>query len=53
MLHDYPCLGPTAIRTRIGAILFVTSLTPGNGERMSQYNLKAGDVGGLLTPVAG
>jgi hypothetical protein len=30
----------------------VTSLTPGNGERMSQYSLKAGDVDGLLTRFA-
>ncbi|HYN61934.1 MAG TPA: IS110 family transposase [Rubrivivax sp.] len=62
MLHDHPCLGPTAIRTQFGAIFvslelsrsnwILTSLSPGNGEKMSQYSLKAGDVGGLLARFA-
>jgi len=58
MLHDHPCVGPTAIRTQFGAIFVslelsrskwvLTSLSPGNGEKMSQYSLTAGDIGGLL-----
>ena len=46
MLHDHPSVGPTAIRTQFGAIFvslelsrsnwLVTSLSPGNGEKMSQ-----------------
>src|SRR5664280_2916417 len=62
MLHDHPSVGPTAIRTQFGAIFFslelsrskwvVTSLSPGNGEKMSQYSLTAGDIGGLLTRFA-
>jgi transposase len=62
MLHDDLCLGPTAIRTQFGAIFvslelsrsnwILTSLSPGNGEKMSQYSLKAGEVGGLLARFA-
>jgi transposase len=62
MLHDDPCHGPTAIRTQFGAIFvslelsrsnwILTSLSPGNGEKMSQYSLKAGDVGGFLARFA-
>src|SRR6202048_5353932 len=58
MLHDHPSVGPTAIRTQFGAIFVslelsrskwvLTSLSPGNGEKMSQYSLTAGDIGGLL-----
>jgi transposase len=58
MLHDYPSVGQTAIRTQFGAIFVslelsrskwvLTSLSPGNGEKMSQYSLTAGDIGGLL-----
>src|SRR3984885_3588493 len=62
MLHDHPSVGPTAILTQFGAIFVslelsrskwvVTSLSPGNGERMSQYSLTAGDIGGLLARFA-
>jgi transposase len=62
MLHDHPSVGPTAIRTQFGAIFVslelsrskwvLTSLSPGNGEKMSQYSLAAGDVGGLLARFA-
>jgi transposase len=62
MLHDHPCLGPSAIRTQFGAIFVslelsrsswvLTALSPGNGERMSQYSLRAGDIGGLLVRFA-
>src|ERR1700732_3727594 len=58
MLHDHPSVGPTAIRTQFGAIFVslelsrsrwvLTSLSPGNREKMSQYGLTAGDIGGLL-----
>jgi transposase len=58
MLHDHPSAGPTAILTQFGAIFVslelsrskwvLTSLSPGNGEKMSQYSLAAGDIGGLL-----
>ena len=58
MLHDHPSVGPTAIRTQFGAIFVslelsrskwvLTSLSPDNGEKMSQYSLTAGDIGGLL-----
>lgn len=58
MLHDHPSDGPTAIRTHIGAIFvslelsrknwLVTSLSPGNGEKMSRHSLAAGDAAGLL-----
>src|SRR6202140_1039774 len=62
MLHDHPSVGPTAIRTQFGAIFVslelsrskwvLTSLSPGNGEKMSQYSLTAGDIGGLLARFA-
>ena len=62
MLHDHPSVGPTAIRTQFGAIFVslelsrsnwvLTSLSPGNGEKMSQYSLPAGDIGGLLARFA-
>jgi transposase len=62
MLHDHPSVGPTAILTQFGAIFVslelsrskwvVTSLSPGNGEKMSQYGLTAGDSSGLLARFA-
>ena len=62
MLHDHPSVRPTAIRTQFGAIFVslelsrskwvLTSLSPGDGEKMSQYSLAAGDVGGLLARFA-
>src|ERR1700693_3705096 len=62
MLHDHPSVGPTAIRTQFGAIFVslelsrskwvLTSLSPGNGEKMSQYSLAAGDISGLLARFA-
>jgi transposase len=62
MLHDHPSVGPTAILTQFGAIFVslelsrskwvLTSLSPGNGEKMSQYSLTAGDLGGLLARFA-
>ena len=49
---------PTAIRTQFGAIFvslelsrktwLITSLSPGNGEKMSKRGVAAGDVAGLL-----
>ena len=49
---------PTAIRTDLGAIFvsmelsrskwLITSISPGNGEKMSKHSLPAGDVAGLL-----
>jgi transposase len=49
---------PTAIRTDLGAIFvslelsrsswLVTSLSPGNGEKMSKHAVHGGDVAGLL-----
>jgi transposase len=62
MLHDHLVVGPTAIRTQFGAIFvslelsrsnwILTSLSPGNGEKMSQFSLRAADVGGLLARFA-
>jgi transposase len=62
MLHDHPSVGPTAILTQFGAIFVslelsrsqwvLTTLSPGNGEKMSQYSLPAGDIDGLLTRFA-
>jgi transposase len=62
MLHDHPSAEPAAIRTQFGAIFVslelsrsswvATSLSPGNGEKMSQYSLKADDTGGLLARFA-
>lgn len=49
---------PTAIRTDLGAIFIslelsrstwlITSLSPGNGEKMSKHSLRGGDVAALL-----
>ena len=62
MLHDHPSAGLTAIHTQFVAIFVslelsrsswvVTSLSPGNGEKMSQYSLAAGDISGLLARFA-
>jgi transposase len=51
MLLDHPTAGPTAIRTQLSAIFVslelsrskwvVTSLSPGNGEKMSRRNVPA------------
>jgi transposase len=58
MLLDHPTAGPTAIRTQLSAIFVslelsrskwvVTSLSPGNGEKMSRRNVPAGALGELL-----
>ena len=58
MLHDHPFTEPAAIRTHIGAIFvslelsrstwLITSLSPGQGEKMSKHSVAAGDVSGLL-----
>src|SRR5467141_1066662 len=58
MFHDHPSVRPSAILTQFVAIFVslelsrskwvLTSLCPGNGEKMSQYSLTAGDIGGLL-----
>ena len=50
---------PTAIRTDLGAIFvsmelsrskwLITSVSPGNGEKMSKHSVPAGDVAGLFT----
>ncbi len=57
MLLDHP-VEPTAIRTQFGAVFvalelsrstwLVTSLSPGNGEKMSKRTLEAGDTPGLM-----
>jgi transposase len=57
MLLDHPSDGPAAIRTQFGAIFvslelsrstwLVTSLSPGNGEKMSKRSVTAGDVAEL------
>ena len=57
MLLDHPA-DLTAIRTQFGAIFvslelsrskwLVTSLSPGNGEKMSKRSLEAGDMPGLM-----
>ena len=49
---------PPAVETRLGAIFvsmelsrstwLITSLLPGDGERMSKHTLRAGDVAGLM-----
>ena len=56
MLHDH-LNDPTAIRVQFGAIFvslelsqktwLITSLSPGNGEKMSKHSVTAGDVAGL------
>ena len=53
---------PTAIRTHLGAIFvslelsrstwLITSLSPGNGEKMSKHGVVAGDIGALLAKFA-
>jgi len=58
MLLDHPSDGPTAIRTQFGAIFvslelsrstwLVTSLSPGQSEKMSRHSVKADDVAELL-----
>ncbi|HEV7410549.1 MAG TPA: IS110 family transposase [Bradyrhizobium sp.] len=58
MLHDHSSDEPAAIRTQFGAIFvslelsrktwLVTSLSPGNGEKMSKHTVAAGDMPGLL-----
>jgi transposase len=58
MLLDHPIAGPTAIRTQLSAIFVslelsrskwvVTSLSPGNGEKMSRRNVPACALGELL-----
>jgi transposase len=58
MLLDHPSAGPTAIQTQLSAIFvslelspskwIVTSLSPGNGERMSRHSLQGGNLSGLL-----
>ena len=57
MLLDHPSDGLAAIRTHIGAIFvslelsrsnwLVTSLSPGNGEKMSKHGVAADDFAGL------
>jgi transposase len=58
MLLDHPSDRPTAIRTQFGAIFvslelsrstwLVTSLSPGQGEKMSGHSVKADDVAELM-----
>ncbi|WP_454620882.1 IS110 family transposase [Bradyrhizobium cenepequi] len=58
MLLDHPSDGLAAIRTQFGAIFvslelsrstwLVTSLSPGEGEKMSKHGVKAGDIAALL-----
>jgi transposase len=58
MLLDHPCDGPAAIRTQFAAIFvslelsrsnwLITSLSAGNGEKMSKHTITAGDIAGLL-----
>src|ERR1700682_766959 len=58
MLHDHSLDEPAAIRTQFGAIFvslelsrstwLVTSLSPGNGEKMSKHTVATGDMAGLL-----
>src|SRR6202045_1730584 len=58
MLHDHSLDEPAAIRTQFGAIFvslelsrstwLVTSLSPGNGEKMSKHTVATGDIAGLL-----
>jgi transposase len=58
MLHDHSSDEPAAIRTQFGAIFasmelsrstwLVTSLSPGNGEKMSKHTVTVGDMAGLL-----
>ncbi|TYL78538.1 IS110 family transposase [Bradyrhizobium cytisi] len=58
MLLDHPSDGPTAIRTQFGAIFvslelsrstwLITSLSPGNGEKMSRHSVSASDTAELM-----
>ncbi len=58
MLLDHPSDGPAAIRTQFGAIFvslelsrstwLVTSLSPGQGEKMSRHSVEADDVAELM-----
>jgi transposase len=58
MLLEHPLAEPTAIRTQLAAIFvslelsrsnwLITSLSPGNGEKMSKHGVEAGDMAGLL-----
>jgi len=58
MLLDHLSDGPTAIRTQFGAIFvslelsrstwLVTSLSPGQGEKMSRHSVEADDVAELM-----
>ena len=58
MLLDHPSDGPAAIRTQFGAIFvslelsrstwLITSLSPGQGEKMSRHSVKAGAVAELM-----
>jgi transposase len=58
MLHDQSSEEPAAIHTQFGAIFvslelsrstwLITSLSPGNGEKMSKHAVEAGDMAGLL-----
>jgi transposase len=62
MLLDPRLDGPTAIRVQFGAIFvslelsrsswLVTSLSPGNGEKMSKHSVGAGDMAQLLGRLA-
>lgn len=55
---DHLSRGPAAIRTQFGAIFvslelsrskwLITSLSPGQGEKMSKRSIQAGDVAGLM-----
>ena len=59
MLLDHPSHGSAAIRTQLAAIFvslelsrstwLVTALSPGKGEKMSNYSVEAGDLAELLT----
>jgi len=62
MLLEHPINEPTAIRTQIGAIFvslelsrstwLITSLSPGNGEKMSKQGVEGGDMAALLARFA-
>ena len=62
MLLDHHFADPTAIQTQFGAIFvslelsrsswLITSLSPGNGEKMSKHGVAAGDLAALLSRFA-
>src|SRR6266404_6304532 len=62
MLLDHPFDEQTAIHTQFGAIFIslelsrstwlITSLSPGNGEKMSKHSVEAGDISGLMARFA-